>query len=252
MDGGSLDKPAGGGEERHVRVANVEIEKRGVVSVIWDDGMRMSLPEELVVRRLLTPGVALTPAERTALREEAEIARALEKAIALLARRMRTEAEMRRALRERGFTQGIVREVLRELKRRNYLDDRRYAETYVELRSASSPRGRWALFTELRKKGIHREIAEAALQDLGPEEEYRLAQSLAKRRVQRLTGGEEERRMRLGRFLLGRGFSTSIVLRVLDEWFSASSESLPLADFGQIGEEEYAAADEEDESPAHP
>ncbi|MBE3551189.1 MAG: regulatory protein RecX [Brockia lithotrophica] len=254
MDGGTLGDRRGGdaGREGPVRVAAVEVGKRGYVEVVWDDGVRTELPEELVVRRSLVPGTALSSAEREELREEAEVARAKERAISLLARRMRTEAEVRRALRAKGFSPEVVRAVVRELKRQGYLDDRRYAETYVELRTASSPRGRWALFAELRKKGVDREIADAVLRDLDSEEEYRLARSLAERRLPRLEGDEEARRMRLARFLLGRGFSASAVLRVLEEWFSFLPEGLPLPDPGEVGEEESPHEDEEDEPPARP
>jgi len=255
VDGGTLDDARTGevGRDRTVRVVAVEVGRRGCVEVAWDDGMRTELPEEIVVRRSLVPGKELSLADREALREEAEVARAKEQAISLLARRMRTEAEVRRALCAKGYSSEVVRAVVRELRRQGYLDDRRYAETYVELRTASSPRGRWVLLAELRKKGVDREIADDALRHLDAEEEYRLARSLAERRLTRLGGEEEERRMRLARFLLGRGFSASVVLRVLEECFSSLPEDLPfLSDPGEVGEEESPGEDEEDEPSAHP
>jgi len=72
------------------------------------------------------------------------------------------------------------------------------------------------LRSELSKKGISAQLAaEAVAQLLGEEEEMQLALGLAQARLGGRYFTKGDWQARLGRFLAGRGFSYSIIRKVL-------------------------------------
>ncbi len=129
--------------------------------------------------------------------------KALGRALALLARRAYTEAELRRKLA--GYPEAEVEEALGRLRGWGYLDDRAYAEAFV--RSRRHRFGPHRLRRELLRRGVDEGIVEAVL---GEEEgEVDRAVRLLARRWDRY----RDRRERAVRFLLGRGFSLEAALQ---------------------------------------
>ncbi len=94
---------------------------------------------------------------------KSEVEKAFEKALKLLKYRDRTCYEMRQKLRERNYAKGTIEEVIKSLKKLRYLDDRLYAERWIQNKLRTRPIGRKLLKSRLRLKGIHPEIIEQAL-----------------------------------------------------------------------------------------
>jgi len=129
---------------------------------------------------------------------------ALSRALALIARRDYTEAELRRKLSD--YLEPEVEAAIERLKDWGYLDDRRVAETYVRVRQ-----GRWGpkkLRWHLRQRGIR----EADLEAVIPEEDREAALRLLEKRRARFRGKKD----RAVRFLLGRGYSLETALWAWD------------------------------------
>jgi regulatory protein len=165
----------------------------------------LSLTPDIAARFRLAPGAALT-GER---RHEITAAQAREDAMAtglrLVTFRPRSEIEMRRALARRGVQPVLRDEVVSRLRELRLLDDRAFAAAFVESRDHSSPRSRRLLAQELRQKGVDREIASGAVEDVDDSDAaYRAAERRA-RSLSALPYADFERR--LGTFLLRRGFS---------------------------------------------
>ncbi|MCM2359058.1 MAG: recombination regulator RecX [Geobacteraceae bacterium] len=88
--------------------------------------------------------------------EEAE--KALACAVRALARRDHSVAELEAKLRDKGFSTGPVAEVVGRLARSGYLDDRRFAERWVESAVRSGRGYGPRLRLELARRGVAREI----------------------------------------------------------------------------------------------
>lgn len=87
----------------------------------------------------------------------------LEAAARFLEVRPRSEAEVRRRLRDAGYRADLVAGALERLVELGYLDDAAFARAWVESRDRAHPRGARALRDELRRKGVATDDIEAAL-----------------------------------------------------------------------------------------
>lgn len=146
----------------------------------------------------------------------AEEEAALRAATRLLRYRDRTRSELDRRLREQGFDKGSRAAVLSKLEEHGYIDDLRFARRFVEGRQARRPSGRRALAWELKRKGVGRETAESALQELLTEEaELKMAVEVLRRRLSRAQDVDERARRRLYGLLSRRGFDHDTIRAAL-------------------------------------
>jgi len=142
-----------------------------------------------------------------------------QRALNLLARRDHSVAELRRKLVSRGFPDSLVSDALERLLRQGYLDDRRFAEYWVEsaLRSGKGYGNR--LLLELLRRGVSRETAAEAVAGAacGYGERQLLDALMAKRfsSFDPASAPLKERR-RVHAYLLRRGFSSSAIRAYFD------------------------------------
>src|SRR3974390_537000 len=93
-----------------------------------------------------------------------------EYAVAALARRMRTVAEMKRLMRARiedpesEYAETLVGLVTRRLKDQGYLNDSNYAAYYSSMRRDNQKFGRGRVITELKTRGVHASVIEKAVE----------------------------------------------------------------------------------------
>ena len=131
--------------------------------------------------------------------------RATLRAMHILERTDKTEAQLRRKLEESEYP-------------KEYLDDRRYAEHYIEWKKQG--KGKARLKMELVQKGISREIIEEVLEstDFGETREM-IRQIILKKRKTDIPMNEKEKQRIYG-FLMRKGFSSSDILAVMreEEW----------------------------------
>jgi regulatory protein len=133
-------------------------------------------------------------------------------AIRLLARREYGRAELATLLRARGIDPDAIERTLDELAALGYLSDARYAEAVVAGRSGRFSRR--AIAHALAEKRVTRDAAEAALAPLAGRDEQADARALWERRFGTVPRDEREKARQV-RFLIARGYSMSVALRVL-------------------------------------
>jgi regulatory protein len=126
-------------------------------------------------------------------------------AVALLARRDFASAELRAKLRSRGFDEGVAGEVIAELAARGVLDDRRFAENYVNWH-AGRGQGPIRIAADLRRHGLPEGLIDAALAS-GPDWQA-LARRVRTARFGRQPPASWADKARQARFLQYRGFSS--------------------------------------------
>ncbi len=73
--------------------------------------------------------------------------------------------ETRRRLRQLGYPQGLIDDVVERFAEVGYLDDTAFARTWIESRDRARPRGETALRRELALKGVARQIVDEVLAD---------------------------------------------------------------------------------------
>ena len=135
----------------------------------------------------------------------------------LLSRRAWTEVELTRRLVRRGAPPEVAAAVVTDLKGRGYVDDAAFARHFVETRAARGY-GAARLAADLRARGVAQAVVSAALSTLDAGAQLERARGLAGRRLAALRRVAPERAAgRLRDYLLRRGFSAAVVVRVVRE-----------------------------------
>lgn len=151
---------------------------------------------------------------------------ALDNAVKFISYRSRTEAEIRRKLSEKGFSDLEIEKVLERLRSNGLVADEQYARSWVESRSATHPRSRRLMSMELRQKGVSDSDISKALDESVDDDE--LAYQAAMQYAHRLAKFEWDKfRERLSGYLLRRGFTygtiAPLVRRIWSEFQSAEN-----------------------------
>src|SRR5262249_30183392 len=142
----------------------------------------------------------------------------------LLSRRAWTRADLAARLRRRGAPADVAAEVADDLVARGYVDDAAFARQWVASRAARGY-GAAALRMGVRGGGTASPIIRAALSTLGGDDALGRARETARRRLPALRRGRADRvAPRLRDYLLRRGFSTGIVVRVVREITGAAPD----------------------------
>jgi regulatory protein len=164
-----------------------------------------------------------------------------EYAVAALARRMRTVAELKRMLRgrveepESEYGQTLVELVIRRLKDNRYLNDSQYAAYFSSQRRDNQRLGRRRLVTELKMKGVHGDVIDKAVDAAfeGVNEEKQAREYLRKKRIEKPAKGDQKASARVFRQLVRAGFGSKTIFSVLKKW-DVDDETLGLLE-GESG-----------------
>ena len=143
-------------------------------------------------------------------------------AVKALGRHMRSEAELRRLMRqrvepgERG--ESVIAAVISQLKEKRYLDDQSFAETYARLRQENQKLGARRVRQDLRQKGVRADlVAQTVAAGYAQTNEEALAREhLARERIGKPRNEKET--ARLMRRLVAAGFSTGVIYKILRQW----------------------------------
>ncbi len=202
----------------------VRLEWHGKKVRVVLEGRVLDLLSETVLAQGLREGMELEDGDVRRLLHEDQVRRAKEVAFRYLAR-PRTVRQVRDRLARAGFEGEVVEEVIRRLEELGLLDDKEFAKAWVEERLRLRPRWRRALWQELARKGISREVVEEALDEgLSEVEECEVAEGLLRGMERRYRNLDPEKAIRrMQGFLLRRGFTWEIVKEVTGalrkEWF---------------------------------
>jgi regulatory protein len=147
-----------------------------------------------------------------------------EYAVAALARRMRTVAELKRMMRARiedaesEYGKTLIELVIRRLKDRGYLNDSQYAASFSSLRRDNQKFGRARVVTDLKAKGVHGDLISKAVDAAfdGVNEEKQAREYLRKKRIDKPK--DQKQAARIFRQLVRAGFRTKTILTILKNW----------------------------------
>lgn len=139
--------------------------------------------------------------------------RAKKRALFLLERMDRTERQLYDKLRQNGYPEECVEDAVAYVKKYHYIDDLRYAKTYVRYHQQKKSRQRFR--TDLMQKGVARETIELALEEeFASDDREKIRELLEKRHYDYATRDAKEQQ-RIYQFLMRRGYKSSDILGVM-------------------------------------
>ncbi len=140
--------------------------------------------------------------------EDDPLQRATNATLRLLSYRPRSEAEVRKRLSSR-FSPQVIEEVVLRLKEQNLLDDAAFSQFWRTNRNSFSPRSASLLRKELISKGVDRETAAEAIENVDDQEN---AYKAGLKTIRRLKEADPITfRRKLWGYLRRRGFSPSVI-----------------------------------------
>ena len=162
----------------------------------------------------LAEGTELTQTQYEQIRCDIIGKRAKKRAMHLLEKMDRTEQQLRKKLLESEYPEDLAEEAIAYVKRFHYVDDARYADSYVRLKGAAKSRGK--LLAELQNKGIDRELACRVLSEYEDErdEQQMILELMRKRNYDPQTASLQEQRRMYG-YLMRRGFQSADICRAM-------------------------------------
>lgn len=145
-----------------------------------------------------------------------EVARTI--ALRKLTAAPQSRATLETAMVAKDVPEDVARRVLDRFTEVGLVDDAAYAEMLVRTRHAERGLARRALVEELRRKGIDRDTAAAALEQIDDNDEWAAALEVARRKARATAGLDTAVRKRRMVATLGRkGFGPGVSYRAVDE-----------------------------------
>ena len=167
----------------------------------------------------LQVGQQITDDKLTALEAEDKFETLKQKSLHFMGYRPRSCKEVRRNLLSHGAEEKLVEDVIQYHQKAGLLDDRKFAQGWVENRNSFRQRSKAMLRNELRLKGIQEDIIQSVLDENVDEDALALA--AARKQARRYASMDwNEFRQKMGGFLARRGFSYSTLSPVLSQVWS--------------------------------
>jgi len=129
-------------------------------------------------------------------------------ALNLLKFRPRTVFEVTEKLKSKGIIEAEINKTISVLKQNKLLNDTEFAKMWVRDRNLLRPSGSYLLKLELKRLGISEENIEASIQNQDEE-------ALARQAVESKGRYRQADFQKKAQFLARRGFSTSIIYKVV-------------------------------------
>lgn len=198
-----------------------QVKTRGRVSVFIDGRFAFGVNRDVVLEFGLKKGLELTVEEQLRILDRESEFRARSTALNYIAYRHRTEEEIRRRLARSEYREEVIDSVVASLRSSGLIDDKAFAVSYAEGRFKTGGYGPRRVRHDLRRKGVAREAADQAVEEVFSEgdEVLSAARTLGKRRWEQLAREENERKRRkkVYDYLVRRGYPHAMVRRVIEE-----------------------------------
>jgi regulatory protein len=191
----------------------------GRFDVYLDGEPAATVSLEVVERLELATGEILNESRRAALDREARALRTYDRALNILALRARSVAELRRALTRKGEPAEQVEAALARLLQAGFLDDASFARQFARSRVAGAGFSRRRLQAELARRGVARDVADAAIEVAFGDEhvnEEATLERVARKKLATLGRFDvPTQRRRLYAYLARRGYESDDIGRVV-------------------------------------
>ena len=225
--GSAGDAPESPDSAAHVSAISACARHPGRFEIFVDGAVAATLSHDGIERLGVRIGVPFTPALANRVAVEAASLHTFDRALAMLAARPRAARDLERMLVRKGEPVEHVASAIARLVALGALDDAQFARQFIRGKIAGAGLSRRRLQSELWRRGVTRDVIDAALAEVLVEDEVdedaQIAQVAAKKLRTLHSLDATTKRRRLYAFLARRGYDGSAIRRVIDE-LSGESE----------------------------
>ncbi len=190
-----------------------QVKRKDRYSIFIDGKYSFALSESGLLNSGLAIGQEFSKQELERLEKVSVEDKAVYRALDLIARRPRSEGELRDYLKRKKYTDEEIVKILNTLSIKGYINDKDFARRWVESRRLLKPISIRRLRLELRQKRVADEIVNEALESDETNEPEVLKELIEKKQKQTRYRDKQK----LTQFLLRQGFNYSDIKLALEE-----------------------------------
>jgi regulatory protein len=127
--------------------------------------------------------------------------------------RMRAEKELERRLREKGYNEKVIDELILKLKKMGIIDDNKFAYLYMYDKVTLNKKGVIAISNDLLKLGVEKHIVDETAEKIKNEVNM---YDIAKKQAEKYLSTKNDF-LKLRKYLFRRGFDTEIIEYVIED-----------------------------------
>ncbi|QQK75570.1 recombination regulator RecX [Salicibibacter cibarius] len=168
--------------------------------------------ENILVRWELAKDKEITAAELDEIIQDDNVEKANKKALHFLAKRMRTETEVRDKLQNEAIPSEHIEPVVERMKAIGYINDKEYAHTYVRTMMSTTDKGPGSMRRYLQEKGVNDLAITGALEQYDEEKQIDVILKVIEKK-EKTTSKDSltMKKKKLTEALLRKGFKQSTV-----------------------------------------
>lgn len=199
-----------------MKITNIkqQVKRQGRYSIFVDEKYSFSLSENELMKSGIRVGREYSEIELEKLQLTAVLDKAYMRSLDLLSRRARSEWEMRDYLKRKEYEQDIIEKIIHRLNHAGYIDDYKFASSWVENRHLLKSISKRKLWQELKQKHISDEIINEVLGADKTDEQETLKALIEKKRSQ----SRYQDNKKLISYLAGQGFRYDDIKALLNHY----------------------------------
>lgn len=203
-----------------MQVVNINYSKsKEVFEVVFEDETKLLLNYNIFEKYKVSVDMYFSEDEILEMKYFSDIERAKSRAINYISRKLKTKYEVRLKLKENGFAEEVIDEVLDILEKEEYLNDKVYCEIFIEDKKKLNGYGKNKIKSLLIQKGISKNIFEEFLNEFEYDEEFDNALKMGIKKLELLSNEEDnfKKKQKIIDYLTYRGFGFDVINDVLKE-----------------------------------
>jgi len=190
-----------------------QVKRAGRYSIFVDGKYAFSLGYTALLQSKLTPGQELTAGQVREYKQLSSDDKLYNLTLRYVALRPRSRWEIEFYLQRKKASPALIKTILNKLSNINLLDDKRFAEAFVNDRRLLRPTSRRKMILELRKKHVSDEVIQAVVGNEQPDEQAALRVIIGSKRRQ----SRYQDDLKLMQYLARQGFGYGDIKSALQD-----------------------------------
>jgi len=204
-----------------MRITKIEVQqkRKDRYNIYIDDEFRFGLDEGTIARLGLYEKMEIDNDLIFKIENEEVFSKAMNSSFSFLKARVRSRKEIFDKLKTKDYSDKIIDDVLNRLEELDFVNDEKFAQSFVSDRMKLKPKGKKILNFELKNKGISDLIIEKVLSENMTEEKEEILISGLLEKLERKYFGysEAEKKEKTIKYLLNKGFLWDNIKKVVDK-----------------------------------
>ncbi len=207
----------------------IRIVKKGKkdVTIHFDNDSILILALEVFLNSGLKKGDEISDDRFSFLIEQNKLFHIKQRAFRLLGRRQHSSSELKRKLWQKDYDQKLIDEVLEDLNKNGYLNDKEFIRAFVAEKSKTKKWSSKKIKGELMKRGLNQNLIDDVLNDNVSGNDYENAMEVAKKKFEMLSKRnleQKELRNKLSTYLFSKGFDYELIKDVCNKVITSGNK----------------------------